>query len=885
MSWFRRRSRIEEDVSSEIQDYIDRQTQENLHAGMAPAEARHAALRKLGPVARVMEDTREAAAGRVWFWLEMIWQDVHHACRMFAKNPGFTLAAVLSIALGAGANVAMFSAADALLLRPLAVPRAGEIVVVGTDFNVLNFSYMSSSYPNYADLRDRNRSFNGLLAFASTTAGFAAGRAEAPQVKIGMMVTGNFLQVLDVQPELGRTFRPDEDQVPGRDTVVILSHGTWAQLGADPKILGHSVRIGGIEFTVIGVMPASFNGPDRNRQPAFYVPMMMRPRLSGDPQILEARDRIGVTIKGRLKPGVSLTQAQAELNTIGSDLERAHPDADRNLRLTARTQLQMNIRENRVYTGLAAILTLLAAAVLVVACANVAGLLTSRAPLRAREIALRLAIGAGRSRLIRQLLTESGLIAAAGGLLGLPLAYVGIALLRQVQLPSDLIMTPRIELDQRALLFSLAVAMGSVVLFGLIPALQSTRANLTTALKASSSMVPGRRRLWGRNLLVTVQVAVSLVLLTLALFSYRMFAGELDNGMGFRTDHMLLMDFNPSVVRYTDAQSSQFFASLTERASLLPGVKSAALASSPPLGGLEPSFIQPEGFRFPAGQNFATVYSSRVDEHYFDTLGIRILRGRAFTASDAAGAPRVAIVNEVLANDYWPSQDPIGKRLRLLGPNNPPWVEIVGVAKLSRYGFIGEPPTEFLYLPYHQMPPGSMTLLAASAGDSASLLAPLRNLLRDLDPNMPTYDVQTMEHFYWARATSIAQVTVEIVGGMGLMGLVLAMVGLYGLMSYSVSRRTREIGIRMAVGASHLSVLRMVLRQGMLPALCGIPIGLALSAGAGRVLTSSFPLSYRSGPAIYGVVALLMLIVAILAAYWPARRASLVDPMTALREE
>jgi predicted permease len=651
------------------------------------------------------------------FWPGSFLQGMRHACRMFAKNPGFTLAAVLSIALGAGANVAMFSAADALLLRPLPVPRPEEIVVVGTDFTALNFSYMSSSYPNYVDLRDRNRSFSGLLAFASTTAGFAEGRVEAPQVKAGMVVSGNFLQVLGIQPEIGRGFRPEEDQVPGRDEVVILSHGTWAQLGSDPKILGRTVRIAGIEFTVIGVAPESFIGPDRNRRPAFYVPMTMWPRLSGDPQILEARDRFGLTVKGRLKPGASLTQAQAELDTIASDLERAHPDTDRNLLLTVRTQLLMNIRENRVYTALASILTLLAAAVLIVACANVAGLLTSRAPLRAREIALRLAVGAGRARLIRQLLTESGLIAAAGGLLGLPLAYIGIGLMRQIQFPTDLIAVPRIDLDRRALLFSLGMAMGSVILFGLVPAIQTTRADLTTALKASGAMVPGRRglfgtkllgtRLWGRNFLVAVQVAVSLVLLTIALFSYRMFAGQLDNGMGFRTDRLLMMDFNPGVVRYTGAQSRQFFESLTERAESLPGVKSAALASVRPLGFLEPSLIQPEGLRFPAGQNYATVHSSRVSEHYFDTLGVDLLHGRAFTAADGPGAPRVAIVNEVLANRYWPGQDPIGKRFRLLGSSNPPWVQIVGVAKLSRYGFIGEPPTEFLYLPYRQMPQGT----------------------------------------------------------------------------------------------------------------------------------------------------------------------------------
>jgi macrolide transport system ATP-binding/permease protein len=818
-------------------------------------------------------------------WQGAVWQDLRHGCRMFAKNPGFTLAAVLSVALGAGANVAMFSAADALLLRPLPVPRPGEVLRVGTDFTTGYSSAMLSSYPNYTDVRDRNRSFAGLLAFATITTGFAAAPTATPQVKPGMVVTGNFLQVLGVQPELGRGFRPEEDQVPGRDAVVILSHGTWEQLGSDPNIFGRIVRIAGIEFTAIGVAPDSFSGPDRNRRPAFYVPMMMRPRLTGDPQTLEARDRFILTIKGRLKPGVSLTQAQAELDTIARDLERAHPDTNRNLRLMARTELQMNIRENRVYTALAAILTLLAGAVLIVACANVAGLLTSRAPLRAREIALRLAVGAGRPRLIRQLLTESGLIAAAGGLLGLPLAYVGIALLRQIQFPTDLIIVPRIDLDRRALFFSLAIAMGSVVFFGLVPAIQTTRANLTNALKAGGSMVPGRRRLWGRNFLVTVQVAMSLVLLTIALFSYRMFAVELNHGMGFRTDHLVMMGLDPGVVRYTGAQSGNFFEKLTERANLLPGVKFAALSSARPIGLVNLSFIQPEGFRFPAGQTFATVYSSRVDEHYFDTLGVEILRGRAFTAADASGAPRVAIVHEVPANHYWPNQDPLGRRFRLVGIDDAPWVEIAGVAKLSRYLFIGEPPTEFLYLPYRQLPPGSMTLFAASAGDSASLLAPLRDLVRDIDPNMPAYDVQTMEHYYSAMATSIAQVITEIVGAMGLMGLALAMIGLYALMSYSVSRRTREIGIRMAVGASHASVLRMVLRQGMLPALCGVPIGLLLSAGAGQWLKASFPLAFDIGPAIYGIIAPLMLVVAILAAYVPARRASLVDPTTALREE
>jgi predicted permease len=531
------------------------------------------------------------------------------------------------------------------------------------------------------------------------------------------------------------------------------------------------------------------------------------------------------------------------------------------------------------------ILSLLAAAVLAVACANVAGLLTSRAPVRAREIALRLAIGAGRPRLIRQLLTESSMIAAVGGLAGIPVGYAGISLLRQIQFPSDRFSLPPAELDHRALIYSVAIAMLSTVLCGLVPAIQTTRADLTTALKASGGDVSGgRRRLWGRHLLVTAQVAVSLVLLTISVFAYQVFGSELKQGLGFRTKHAALMTLDPGLVRYTPAQTSQFFQRLTERAAAVPGVTSAGLASAPPLGLFEFSWIRPEGHQFPAGQKAAPVYSSRVDEHYFDTMEFKILRGRGFTAQDADGAPRVAVVNETLAEHYWPGQNAVGKRFRWSDEHSD-WVEVVGITPTSRYIFLGEPPTEFLYMPYRQNPGTNLTLVAATSGESASLIEPLRAVVRDLDPNMPVYDAQTMEHFILGRATSVEGTMVNIIGAMGLMGLTLAMVGLYGLMSYAVSRRTREIGIRMAVGADRVGVLRMVLRQGMVPALWGIALGLALSAGCGRLLMAAFPVNRQIGPASYGIVAPALLVVAMLAAIVPARRASRVDPITALRDE
>ena len=666
---------------------------------MTPASPR--ACKPVGPPARVLEETRAASAGRVWQWIELIWRDLRHGARMFAKNPGFTLTAVLSLAFGTGANVAMFSVADALLLRPLPVPRPGEIMSLGSEYHNDNSSVLRTSYPNYLDIRDQSRGFERLFAYTFLTAGVAVDRNATAQVKIGAVVTGNMFDALGVEPQLGRPFRPEEDQVAGRDAVVVLSYELWQETGGDPRVLGRVVRIAGIDFTVIGVTSEEFTGPDHFSQPAFYVPAMIWARMSGDAKVLDDRASTRMRVKGRLSSGVSFTQAQAEMDTIAANLERSHPDTNKNQRLIVRTELQTAAVGNRVYTALAAILTLLSGAVLIVACANVAGLLTSRAPLRAREIALRLAIGAGRGRLIRQLLTESSLVAVAGGLCGLPLAYAVITMLRQIRFPTDLLTAPKFELDQRALLFSLVVAMGSVILFGLIPAIQTTRTNLTTAFKAGGGVEPGKRRLWGRNSLVAVQVAVSLALMTVAAFASNMFRGELTAGLGFRSDHLAMVTVDPNLLRYSEAQSQRFFQTLTERAAALPGAKSAALTSGMLGQNLGNAGVAPEGYRFPPGQQFATIFYSRVDEHYFDTFGVPIVQGRGFATTDTADGPSVAVVNEKLAAHYWPNQNPIGKRFRLNGLK---WVQIAGIARNSRYLYIGEPPQEFLYLPYRQTP-------------------------------------------------------------------------------------------------------------------------------------------------------------------------------------
>ncbi len=877
---FRRRA-LDRELDEELQFHLDARTRDNMRAGMSAEHASADAARRFGNRPLVRERAREA---NVLAWLESFLQDLRHGGRMFVKNPGFTAVAVISLALGTGANTAMFSAADAMLLRPLPVSHPNELVNIGSNFAGGDFRWSLTSFPNYVDIRDRSTSFRGVLAFAAVTAGFAARSGTNPQIASGMAVSGNFFDVLGVAPQWGRTFRADEDRVSGRDAVVVLSHGFWEALGSDPAIVGRHVKIGGVDFSVIGVAPENFSGPDKYRRPAFYVPLMMWPRLTGDSRMIEARDDWTLRVKGRLKPGVSLAHAQAELNGIANDLSRAYPDTNANQGLKVRTQFQTDVMENPVNAGLVAILTLLAAGVLIIACANVAGLLTSRAPLRAREIALRMSIGAGRTRLIRQLLTEALLIAGAGGILGLPVANAAIALLRQVQYPSDTDFVPRVEIDERVLAFSLAVAILSAVLFGLVPALETTRTNLATALKTSGGGSQSGARMWGRHLLVATQVAVSLVLVTLAAFAYRMFEHELSERMGFRTSHILILRFDPRLAGYSPAQAENFFERLEREARGTAGVESATLTSVTPVWSPDVSFIVPEGHHFRAGQSSAMVYSCNTDEHYFETLDISILRGRGFLATDTAEAPRVAVVNQTLAEHYWPGQDPLGKRF-WLGNDNAGWVQIVGVARDSRYLHIGEQPTDFVYFAYRQRPSPRMYLMAQSEGESASLLAPLRAAVHRLDPNMPIYDVHTMEEHYYARATSLAQVTVEIVGGMGCMGVAIALAGLYALISYTVSRRRREIGIRMAVGAEGADVVKMVLWQGVLPVIFGLLIGLALSAGAGRMLAASYPLSERVGPALYGAIAPILLAVAILAALVPARRAAQVDPIAVLRDE
>jgi putative ABC transport system permease protein len=815
----------------------------------------------------------------------MAFQEIRLTFRVLAKNRGFTAIAAMSLALGIGANSAIFSLADALLLRPLPIRDPGAVVTVTT--NTPDNPYSGVSYPNYRDLRGKSQSFDGVVAFQLSTWGVASSANEIAQMRMGLIVSDNFFQVLGVEPTLGRSFRPEETRVPGRDAVVVLAHDFWYnQFAADRSVIGRTIRLNGIDFTVVGVAPESFTGVDQYIRPALFVPVTMKQRLDASKDNpLETRGNHDFTVKARLKPGMSLGTARAELTTIWNNLQQSYPDTNRGRKIDGKTEIQARYQQDPYDAILVMFLMGLVGLVLIIACANVANLLLARASSRSREIAIRLAVGASRMRLVRQLLLESLVLALLGGLLGVVLGYAGIRFLQRIQVPTDLPVVISVQLDHRVLAFSLIAALVSALFFGLMPALQSTKMGLVPALKAGGQGLQGRRRTIGRNILVVGQVALSMALLVAAGMLVDAVGKTLTFDTGFRTDHLLMMEFDTALVRYTDEQTREFYRSLRDRASALPGVRSVAMTCYVPFSpnGYGKSVV-PEGYEFPKGRDSASTPGAVVDEHYFDTMKMAIIRGRGFTAGDKAGARRVAVVNEEFARSYWPKQDPIGKRFRL-NDSKGPWLEVVGLTRTSRYFFIAEPPMKFLYLPFSQEQNSRMSLIVETFADPATIAMPLRAVVRGIDPNQPIYNVRTFSSFYEQRAIAVAMTLMQVVATMGLLGLTLALIGLYGLIAYSVSRRTQEIGIRMAIGADRVEVLKMVLRQGFVLVLAGIAAGGALSVVVARMLAIGLAGLGTPNPITYVVVPIALLLITLAACYIPARRASLIDPIRALRYE
>jgi macrolide transport system ATP-binding/permease protein len=876
----------DERLREEIEEHIALQTADNIRAGLSPIEARRQAMVKFGGVEAIKQDYR--AAGGLQF-VENLLQDLRCAIRSLRRTSGFTAFVVITLALGIGMSSATFSMVDALIFRPYPVPHPRGVVTLVSTTHDDNFD--DFSFREYLDIRDKTTSYDGVIANAAMQAvGFSAQPGVTPRVRGGMMVSGNYFQVLRVEPRLGRGFREDEDQVPGRDAVMVLGPDFWRrEFANDPSVLGRTVRLNGVQFTVIGVAPENFPGMQTFVHPDFYMPLAMARVFSTTLQknFFEDRDDRELNVTGRLKPGVTLQQARNELAVLAKNFEREYPIVSRGRSAAVYTQFQAKTLGDENWR-FGVIFALLALAVMLVACTNVAGLLLSRGRARAREIAVRLALGAGRLRLIRLLLTESLILALLGGLAGIAIGYGVIewfhskeSIVFMTELPAAV----PFQMDTRVMLASLALAALSALLCGLAPALQSTRVDLVNGLKAADVDIPGRKRLWGRNVLVVAQVATSLMLLTASFLMARGFQRSLLEGTGFAKDHLLMVSFDPRLVQYDAAQTKQFYDLLSERVRQTPGVQNETLTQNVPLGqdDFDALTFVPDGVQMPPDrENFNSTLDT-VDEGYFVTLGIPILRGRGFLRSDTPDAPRVAVVNEQFAKHYWPAGDALGKRIRLDSGAGAP-VEIVGVAQTIKYQATMEKPMDFVYMPLAQHPIARMVLLVRSTGDPLQMVQPVKDIVRTLDPNLPMLQTRAYLDWYLNAAVKGPGIAIDLVGTMGAVGLLLAVAGLYGLVAYNVSRRTREIGIRMALGAAGSDVLSLMMGK----AIVLVGIGTVIGLGMGFAVEQFINFLFNDGGVdivAYIIVVPALFLVTMLAAYVPARRASQIAPIQALRYE
>jgi putative ABC transport system permease protein len=882
------RNRVEREMDEELRFHLENKIEEGIANGLSPKEARHAAMRAMGGLEQKKEQMRDA---RRIHWLTDFFDDVRYACRSLRRTSGFAAFVVLTLALGIGVTSGVFSMVDALIFRPYPVPHASGVVsLVST---TQDSSYEDFSYREYLDIRDKTKSYDGVIANAAMEAvGFSAERATLPRVKGGMMVSGNYFRVLGVEPQLGRGFREDEDQVPGRDAVVVLGPDFWKhEFASDPSVVGRTVHLNGTNFTVIGVAPETFPGLLIFGHPDFYMPLSMARVFSTNRQknFFEDRDDRELTLRARLKPGATLQQAQNELAVIAKNFESEYPKVNSKRGAAVHTQFDMRTREDDGNWKFGVIFLILAVSVLLIACTNVAGLLLSRARTRTREIAVRLAIGAGRFRLVRLLLTESFILASVAGLVGIAIGYGVVEWFRSFQnivFMTDLPFAIPFQMDRRVLVASVGLSAVSALLCGLVPALQSTRTDLVNGLKSADVDVPGRKRLWGRNVLVVAQVSVSLMLLMASFLMVRGFQHSLLDGTGFAKERLLMTSFDPRLVQYNAAQAQQFYKVITERMRSTPGVLSAALTQNIPLGldGFDGVAFVPEGFQMPRErENFSSTMDT-VDEGYFETMGIPVLRGRGFLEADTAQTSRVAIVNDQFAKHYWPGEDAVGKHIRLDSRDGTP-VEIVGIAQNIKYHSTAERPIDFIYMPFAQHPVPRMTLMLRSSGDPLQLVGPLKDVVRTLDANLPMLDTRSYEEYYRNQAVEGPRIAMKLVGSMGAVGLLLTIAGLYGLVAYNASRRTREIGIRMALGAARSDVMRLVMGKGLVLVAVGTALGLVMGFAIEHLMNSMLFNAGGVDVAAYVAVVPVMFLVTMLAAFVPARKASRIAPTQALRYE
>ncbi len=816
-------------------------------------------------------------------------QDVRYSVRLLFRDWVFTAVAVLSLALGIGANATIFSVFNAIFLHTLPVQEPARLVRIYTADakNTGQFlDYMQLSFPNYEDYRVLNQVFSGLVAQTFTQLSLTTGGA--PEIVAASVVTGNYFDVLGVKAAIGRTFDPSEDSVEGKYPVVVLTDHLWKRrFGADRGLIGRDIVLNRQNFTVIGVAPEGFRGTFVIGGPDLFVPMGMHEQVLADFALEQFHSRRTLILDafGRLKPGVGLEQARAGMQTIARQLEQSYPKDNeaRTVALIAMpdTLINPNIRGEALLAG--DMMMGVVGLVLLIACANVANLLLARAAVRQREVTIRLSLGASRARLVRQLLTESFLMAGLAGLLGLLFAAWGrdlLWLMRPPVLDADSV---RIPLDARVLAFTGAITALTALLFGLFPALRASNVDMTRALKDRTGQpcrTNGRFQL--RNVLVIFQVALSLV----ALVGAGLFLRSLQNAQridpGFEKTNLVMMSFDLAGQKYDEAHGREYYRRVTERLQEMPKVKAVALASAPLFGGDIMRTVFVEGQDMSDRRNGRLTSLLRVSSTYFDAIRMPLVRGRGFTEHDGPDAPMVAVVNETMARRLWPGGDAIGRRFRCYGET---WViEVVGIARDAKYQTLGEEPISFMYFPLLQHYSPAPTLHVRTVGDPSPLVGILRDQVQALDKMLPIVGVNTisqvMDIVLWAPRMGAILLAV-----FGSVALLLAAIGIHGVMSYSVAQRTREIGIRMAMGAGPKDVLRLVLGQAVLILLIGGLTGLAGALAAARVLSS---LLYGMGavdlPAFAGTT-LVLIAVALLASYLPARRATRVDPAVTLQYE
>jgi putative ABC transport system permease protein len=867
-----RKGRTDREINDEMEQHLERLTERYRAEGLSPEEARNAARREFGG----LEQMKEAARGeRILMWPAEFLQDVRYGLRTLAKNPGFTIVAVAALALGIGANTAIFSVVNSVLLRPLPFKDPNQLVMVWDEQTHLGFPKDTPTPANFLDWQRQNSVFAGMAAMAPRS--FNLTGTGEPERLDGRRVSANLFDLLGIQPQLGRGFRPEED-TPGT-RVVILSHGLWERrFGADPRIIGRAISLNGESYIIVGVMPAAMELPEMTDwREQLWVPLAFLPEEAA------ARSSHYLEVIARMKSGVTLQQAQTEMSTIAARLAQQYPQENTRVGAT-----MTPLREEFVGEIRPALLVLLGAVafVLLIACVNVANLLLARAAVRQKEIALRLALGATRSRLVRQFLTESLLLAAAGCAVGLFLAILGLDVLKKF-IPATIVLAQGIAIDGKVLGFTAFVGLFTGLVFGLAPVAQASRFNLNENLKegARDASVGARgNRLC--SLLVIGEVAVSFLLLIGAGLLINSFIHLRNLDPGFNPDHVLTAKVVLSETKYpTKEKRSAFFQEVARRVQTEPGVQSVGVGNNLPLTYDGDSFaIGVEGRPDPPFDQRPDVVLRVVGPGYFNTMQIPLVKGRDFTDADRDDAAPVVVISEKAAAHYWPGQDPIGKRLKPgLVTDDIPWWTVIGVVKDVRQNDFIKQPKPQMYWSYHQVrdfPPNALVI--RTQVEPLSLAVSVRNAIWSVDKDQPVSEIRTMSDIV-SQAVARQRFSMLLFGLFAGLALLLAAVGIYGVMSYSVAQRTREIGIRMALGAQKRDVLGMTLRHGLQLVAIGVVIGIAGAVGLTRLMASLLFGVSATDPGTFAAITIILAGVALLASYIPALRSMKVDPVIALR--